>query len=259
MTELLRFLVSVLISPAQVIAIGLILLGIAGYRKHRKTVRILAWGLVTVFFLSYTPFLQRTLVWNLEKRYSPFRLHDYPGLEEALGEGRARILVLGGGHTLDPSLPPTDQLKVTALGRLVEGIRIHQLLPGSELVFSGYSDVGVSSQAEVAREAALSLGIPDSVIHILPEPHNTRAEARSYADRFRDGRPLILVTDALHLPRAMLLFEAEGLNPIPAPTNHRLKSGAVRRWHWAPSSENAFFLESAFHEYIGMLWARLSS
>ena len=62
----------------------------------------------------------------------------YPPLLDA---GRLKnvnwVVVLGGGHASNPEFPANAQLKNPSLARLVEGIRIHRMLPGSKLLLSG--------------------------------------------------------------------------------------------------------------------------
>ena len=127
-----------------------------------------------------------------------------------------RILVLGAGHTNDPDLRNIDKLYPGALARLAEGIRIHRLLPDSKLVCSGYKGRSDISQAEVTALAALELGIVAEDTLLLPEAKNTKAEAQAYADRFGVDGTLILVTDAIHMPRAMMWFKKFGLHPHPS-------------------------------------------
>ncbi|MBK7712495.1 MAG: YdcF family protein [Bacteroidales bacterium] len=45
---------------------------------------------------------------------------------------------------------------------------------------------------------------------------------------------LILVTDAIHMPRAMMIFRKLDIEPIPAPTNHIIKHSSLHhRYHAA--------------------------
>ena len=47
------------------------------------------------------------------------------------------VVVLGGGHTSDPEVPITSQLSHASMARLVEGIRLNNMLPESKLILSG--------------------------------------------------------------------------------------------------------------------------
>ena len=41
------------------------------------------------------------------------------------------IVVLGGGHVSDPSLPANSQINPAALARVVEGVRLYKAIPGA--------------------------------------------------------------------------------------------------------------------------------
>src|SRR5690606_28241642 len=117
--------------------------------------------------------------------------------------GPVNIMVLGAGHTNDPELPALDKLYPSAIARLTEGIRLKRLMPGSKLICSGYKGRSNISQAEASALVALDLGVPPSDTIWLPEAHNTKAEAKAYLERMGAEQTLILVTDAIHMPRAM--------------------------------------------------------
>jgi len=190
----------------------------------------------------------------LENRYDVF-----DGQFSCEEHGRLHILVLGGGHSSDPRMPATNQLSQEALGRLVEGVRLHQKHPGSILILSGYAGRDPVSNAEVMFRAALILGVNARQMHILPEPRNTRQEAIAYHNRFGIHHPLILVTSASHMPRAMIWFRKAGLTPVPAPTNHMIKKGpsAKIRW-WVPATRFIELTDRAVYEYAGIVQALLA-
>jgi uncharacterized SAM-binding protein YcdF (DUF218 family) len=70
--------------------------------------------------------------------------------------------------------------------------------------------------------------------------------------------PLVLVTSAVHLPRAMALFRGQGLDPLPAPTQHQAAARFRPRLGWLlPTAGRLTMLTSAWHEYLGLTWAWL--
>ena len=87
-------------------------------------------------------------------------------------------------------------------------------------------------------------------------PDIRKYQAEEYVRIFGTGKHLIVVTSAIHMPRAVKLFKRAGVKVIPAPTNFIIKHGSVRNpWGWVPSSENISMWEQAMHVYVGMLWA----
>ena len=253
MLSFLRTLVSILIDPVNVLfIIGLVALIFYFRQKPRMVKRTLsiAGGF---FLLTASGPIPNFLMENMETRYQP--IMDFQNFSERKA---IDILVLGSGHTADPDLPPTDQLSASALSRLMEGIRIYKQLSDSRLILSGYGDESLVSQAEVMRNAAVSLGLPTSDLAMQKEPSNTAEEALSYAERFASDRSLILVTSAAHMPRAMYLFSQVGLDPIAAPTDFQVKEDPLEKYEFGLFSYGNFRkVELALHEYIGMLWAKM--
>jgi len=200
-----------------------------------------------------TPFLPELLVKNLENRWPVFSLDRWSGTEKPV-----HILVLGGGHVNDYRLPETSQLSGAALSRLTEGIRIYRQLPGSDLITSGFRGKEDVPQAKVLAEAAVCLGVEPTRIKMQTEPRNTWMEATEYKRLFGDSAQLILVTSAIHLPRAVYLFKKAGLHPMPAPAGYMVKENKKRRLDfWIPSSENIKRTEAVIHEQVGILWSKL--
>jgi uncharacterized SAM-binding protein YcdF (DUF218 family) len=61
------------------------------------------------------------------------------------------------------------------------------------------------------------------------------------------------------MPRAIMHFRHAGLNPIPSPTNFIIKQNQKQdqNWFFIPSSTNIHSMETIFHEYLGILWAKI--
>jgi uncharacterized SAM-binding protein YcdF (DUF218 family) len=100
--------------------------------------------------------------------------------------------------------------------------------------------------------------VDENEIRLLGTPENTQMEAFDYTKKFGTNNTLILVTDAIHMPRAMLLFHKAGQSPIPSPTNHLVKSDRKNAISdWFPASSNITMMEYAMHEIGGLVYARL--
>ena len=233
----------------------LMVLALIFYARGKK--RTGRWiGVISLVWLIVTSTgpLPHLLIRSLENRYGVFS-----GPLSLSGEDQLHILVLGGGHTSDERLPANNQLSLSALGRLAEGIRIHRQHPGSKLLLSGYPGMDAVSNAEVMYNAALLLGVKAEDMAIIPEPENTRQEAEAYFRHYGNHYPLIMVTTATHIPRAMIWFRKTGIDPIPAPTNHAIKESPVSRPRWWISGPDRIALtDRAIYEYAGIVQAKLS-
>jgi len=229
------------------ILITAVVLFISGHKKSGKILLIVAgiW-----FFIISTPMIPRLLVRSLENKYPQLTDESIKNFHDSCD-----IIILGGGHSDDKDLSPNNQLSITALGRLVEGIRIHMMIPGSRLILSGYNGRSELSQAGILYRTALIFGVDSASMVMQTLPANTMMEAKEYSRNFGTENKLIVVTSDIHMPRAMLLFKKAGLDPIAAPTNQIIKYGSVKyRWRWMPSAGYISMMEAVIHEYAGMLW-----
>jgi uncharacterized SAM-binding protein YcdF (DUF218 family) len=214
-------------------------------KKPKLSFKILIASLIWLF-VTNTPFIPNVLVNSLESQYNSYQpIQAHNGLP---------ILILGAGSVSNPKTNSLDRLFHTALARLNEGIRLSYKLPSSPLVFAGSSPKYPVSNAVAYRDAALDLGVNLDRIHLLEQPTTTEEEAQYFKKIYGiKSDSLILVTSDIHMPRAMMLFKNQGLNPIPAPANSILKNEGYRKLsdHYYTSK-----FHSAMHEYIGILWLK---
>ena len=245
----MREVVHILINPLLVFLVLILLAGGFYFLNRRKTAQYILIFSITLFSLVSTSFFPDYFINKLESHYSGLDLN-----KNAFSDSiTVNILVLGAGYTLDPRIPANSQLSKEALGRLIEGIRLHQQIANSQLIFSGWSKYGLKSQAEVYAEAAILLGVSSEKIKELTSPSNTKEEAIAYLNNFNSKSPLILVTSANHMSRSIMHFEEAGLNPIPSATNFILKRDASDRWigQIFPNTVNLSKTNKVLHEYIG--------
>ncbi len=167
------------------------------------------------------------------------------------------ISVLGSWHQSVDSQPVTSEIKPAGIVRLAEGIRIYRLNPGSQLILTGFKGIVQDqvSYPEKLRELALILGVPAEDILVFNGPRDTIEEAELIAANF-SGDSLVLVTSAVHMPRALNLFHKVGLDPLPAPTGHLSKP--FRSWWTFPSGSTLAQSEMWVHEQLGLLWIKLT-
>jgi len=222
--------------------------------KKRRTAKILllvagCWLLV----ISTKP-VPYILVKCLEDKYDVLNV-----IPESYFAGEVHILVLAAGHSDDESLPPNGQLSGSALGRLTEGVRLHKLYPGSKLILSGPGGKEGYTQADALLRTAIIMGVDSSSILLMRRAKNTAGEAKEYKELFSNESHLILVTSAIHMPRAMVTFKKAGLNPVPAPTNFIIKHGSRKDpSRWLPSAQYVGMMEAAMHEWVGLVWVKMT-
>lgn len=219
-----------------------------------KKERLLKWLIgITIgwFLISSTPLVPNLLLNSLEDRYVPLNIEQLTDRE-----AEYHIVILGGGHGFDDRLPPNSLLSTQALMRLSEGIRLYNQLPNSKLVLSGFSSSGRTTQAEMLRNTALLLGVDEERTTMQTEPGNTYEEAKIYSEQFGNRFPVIVVTSAAHMPRAMLVFRNFGIEPVASPTHYRLKGSWKKIKFGLPSMGNLSNMRTGLSEYAAIFRER---
>lgn len=230
---------------------ALILLGLVGWAlwmrgRRRAGPTLVAAALVGLTVLSLSP-VADVLVRRVETHAPTFP-----------GDSVDFVVVLGSGHVSDPAIPPGARLTDQALQRLVEGVSIATAQPWSTLVLSGWGGDQPEPNAEAYRDVALRLGFPGERTLLEPRPRDTAQEAALLAPVLA-GRRFALVTSATHMDRALSLFRARGLEPVPAPTGHlRASSSAHGIFKLAPDEDNLASARTAWYEVVGRVWVRLT-
>lgn len=213
--------------------------------KGNSAIRKVLLGVVIAFWVLSTRPGAWLLIKPLESQYEPI-------IELAEDKQNAYILVLGGGCSASGH-SDTERLSEGALRRVLEGIRIGRMYPGTELVFSGTSWRGTCDVGELGAIFAKKL-FPSERIKVQYDSRDTKQEAEVFKLQFGTSRPVVVVTSASHMPRAVKNFEKQGIEVIPAPTDFKLKPGKWWISDVLPSAENLKVSETALHEYIGLIF-----
>ena len=233
------------------LSIGMLLLGVAYWKLHqgrnRPTRLLLLVAIAWLTLFSYDPFAN-LLLYPLEHHYKALLI---PPKEVAY------IYVLGGGHHSDPSLPITSQVIPESVVRTTEGVRLYHALHGrAKLIVSGHKGlVDPNSHAKMAQQLAKALGVPQNDILLVPTATDTEDEAKA-AKHIAKEKPIVLVSSAYHLPRAVAWFEKAGVRCYPAPTYH-LANTQHPHYLWFFSTNALKKSTIAMHEYVGLVWQEI--
>jgi uncharacterized SAM-binding protein YcdF (DUF218 family) len=248
----LKKIVTLLLMPLTVclgvLGVGILLLWMR--RRIGAAKILLTLGFLVLAALSFSAVADQ-FIKPLESWYPP--LLDTSPLKDVKW-----VVVLGGGHASSPELPPNAQVFNSSLSRLVEGIRIHRALPESKLILSGGAVFDPVPEAVTMAAVARMLGvIPDDMV--LESQSQDTGQQSQFVQRIVQDDRCVLVTSAIHMPRAMLVFEQKGLRPIPAPTEFgdwmRKETNPYR---FFPRAGELRKVEAAFHEFLGLLWAKVT-
>lgn len=215
-----------------------------------KKKRLISLALVSVATLILIIFsLEITsyhLVRSLESRAGAFQT---AAQLEKIG---VKYIVVLGGAIVEDGAPAAESWGPNIL-RVMEGVRLSKAIRDSRLVLSGSAIPGRYSHRGAMLELPLEMGISRDAIIALRTPYDTDEGARELA-AFVEKKPFGLVTSAIHMPRAMKMFERFGAAPVPCPCDFRTLKQMNYFSEFLPKSANLYASTLAIHEYIGMFW-----
>lgn len=231
------------VAPLLLVAGGLLLL-----RWRRRLGLGLAWTGLGVLFALSTPPVSNALLDSL-------RIYPPPAPAE-MARAQA-IVVLAGGIVRDAAeYGGADVVDSHSLLRLRYAARLHRQtrLP---LLLTGGAPQGGTAEAE-AMAQALRGDFSLDARWLETASLDTRDNARHSAALLREHgiATVLLVTEGLHMRRAVLEFEAAGLRVIAAPTVLGGGRGA-NGLGWLPGPAYLQRSTAALHEWLGIAAARL--
>lgn len=271
-----KYLLAQLLTPFS-IAMAFLVAGILllWSRRRGRLGKLLISGGVILLMVFGNSILARSAVSRLENMYPPFTQETAqrfaaparPPDQREGASGQAQntqksgpvcwIVVLGTGYEPDFSRSVNNQVYDVFLLRFVEAVRLQRIMPDSRILVSVSGTATRSEKATLVRELGAMLGLAGMPPAILGDASNTFGEAKRTREIVGDT-PVILVTSAIHMHRAMTVFKAAGLNITPAPTDYLAPEGgctvsdllipcpnALRRWN------------VVFHEGIGMIYGKI--
>jgi uncharacterized SAM-binding protein YcdF (DUF218 family) len=228
---------------------SLCLLGMALFLAWRRRPRIaMACGALALVWLWAwsTPVLSLWLRGTLENQFTQPSLSSVP---------QAQALVVLGGGVSPPSGKATDINLGAAADRVWYAARLFHAGKAPLLLLSGGSDPLRHAFSE-ARAMAIflqDLGVPAQAL-VLEEVSRNTAENAAFSARLlneRGIRHVLLVTSALHMPRALALFAAQGLQVEPAATDFEADSLPPGVLAWLPDAEALDGSGRAMKEWVG--------
>jgi len=243
--------------PPFVYPLGLVcvLLLLAFFLAHRIGLQRAVLGVALgCLLLGGNGWVASRLTRSLEWRYLPPEIVP-----------QADVIVLLGGGT-QPARAPRPMVEVTGAGDRVlytawlykQGKAGHILLSGGTLDWSH----GDSSPANDMATLLEMMDVPQDALWFEPNSRNTYENALYSARILREKgiQRILLVTSALHMPRSVKLFQAQGLEVIPLPTDYTVTQGDRAKKDaraivlgLLPSAENLALTSRVLKEYIGIV------
>jgi uncharacterized SAM-binding protein YcdF (DUF218 family) len=178
--------------------------------------------------------------------------------------------VLGGGT--EAKIPPRPTVEVKEAGdRVLYAAHLYRQGKAPRVICTGNVGTGgvaLHPEAEDMKELLELVGVPANAIILETNASSTHQHAKNLQVllRERSFQRVLLVTSAMHMPRAMGVFKKEsagtGIEFIAAPTDFRITEPIPAPWYQrlkglVPTPSNLVLFSEAMHEYVGMAWYKV--
>jgi uncharacterized SAM-binding protein YcdF (DUF218 family) len=223
-------------------------------RKRRLAVALTITG-AALLWVASTPIVALALAAPLEKKY--------PALTAAASPSADAILVLGGALSgARPPKRPTFNLGPSA-GRVWFTAELYRARKAPWVVIAGGNQPGQEgeqAEAEAIAEMLGVLGVPRESIRMEGLSRNTRENAAHSLPLVQSlgAKRVLLVTSAIHMPRAIKTFEkswsGSGIQVIAATADVESENPrTLLPKMWIPDASALGFVTKALKEYAGGL------
>ena len=244
-------LLSSLASPLTLVFFLIIAAIILICKNKKKTSILLLCICFLLMLITGSPFVVNPLTQSLEGRYQPL---------VTLPPHISKIIVLGASTR--GKYPTANQvLGDASLARVIEGIRLTKMALKKHrkilLVLSGGS-LGKLTAAQSMADFAEQFGIPQHILSLETGSLDTQAEAKALYPLLK-SQPFVLVTSAVHMPRAIQIFRAYHMHPIAAPTQfNSTMYNPIPILNVIPNAATANRFHQYWHEVLGSLWYKIT-
>ena len=204
-----RLMLDLLLPPGSLIVA--LFAGLLAGRRWPRTGRALLWGATTCLYLLSTPLASNWLV-EATGNYQPFVPSD---------RGDAGAIVILAGEKLNAPEYGGATVGPFTLARVRLGARLARQTGLPLLVSGGRVRLRDSASIAALMQQTLVNEFHTPARWLEEQSHDTRENASESARILNAEHihTIVLVTHYSHMHRAAMLFEAQGLRVIPAPTD----------------------------------------
>ena len=244
MHQLASSLVSVFLSPFNWILILLI----AAWLFRKRAIKR---GLIIFAVLIFIVFGNQALLNLYAKYWQPVPVAVNSSISYSCG------IIPGGFGSPDEN---GNGYFNTSADRFIQAVKLYKAGEIKHILISGgngkLNDRNFREAAWVKGELE-SVGIPPSSIFTEDKSNNTQDNAihsKIILDSLQLKPPYLLITSALHMPRAALIFQKAGLKVIPFPCNYTAGRGSFSFWDLIPTPFGLFSWDDYLKETVGYWW-----
>jgi uncharacterized SAM-binding protein YcdF (DUF218 family) len=137
--------------------------------------------------------------------------------------------------------------------RYFTGLNLALAGKAKTIVFTGAPlNGGTETEGGILRQVAIQQGVAPDRIVVTGQVLTTAEEANAVSS-VPGIRSILLVTSAMHMPRASMLFRATGLRVTPFPTDEHYLAGAPSfLFSLLPTADGLWQSDAALREYYGL-------
>lgn len=241
------------ILPLFVMPLGVVLflvvvsLVLLRYGKHRVGAGVLALALV-VLWVASMPVVAQIIYGSVESGYPAVPLEEVPNSD--------CIVVLGG--VVAAPLPPRIDMEFNGtVDRVHKTAELYRAGKASMVIVTAGNQPWTQSawaEADLIRELLAKWGVPKEAVLLEGSSRNTRENAlfsKNIIDSISCKKPL-LVTSAVHMPRAMGAFRSVGVEPFAVSTDVRVVDVSFPVvMDFLPSAAALSMTSEALREWVG--------
>ena len=222
-------------------------------------------GLLAVFLVLWVGgnrLVSASITRSLEWRYFPPAELTSPKEKEV-----AEVIILLAGSTHSEQYP-RPFIEINGAGdRILYAARLYNLGKANRILLSGGRIDWMESGDSPAEDMAVLLemmGVPREAMLFEDRSRNTAESAQAAWEILSTLKiqKVILVTSAAHMPRSLALFNAQGFDVIPAPTDYTITETEWQRLthpdlttaliNLLPEAGNLAATSTALKEYLGL-------
>ncbi len=162
------------------------------------------------------------------------------------------IVLLGGATRGDTHMGTLPDLNGHA-DRLVHAVALYKAGKAPLILLTGGAADDGRPEAQQMKDVLAVMGVPAQHLMLENESRDTHDNAVNSARllKARGMHRILLVTSAFHMRRSVALFEGQGLEVVPAPTDYQQLVAKQVLPDWLPQVSNLYQTTDALHEIVG--------
>jgi uncharacterized SAM-binding protein YcdF (DUF218 family) len=171
----------------------------------------------------------------------------------------AYVILGGGANGNAPSIDGMGMPGGDTLYRIMAGYRLHTLSRKPVIISAGDFH-GHGTEAQITKRFLINLGVREQDLIVESKSKDTRENAlftKGICERY-GFRRILLITNAYHMRRSVMLFN-KFVGPVtPYPTGFKVMGGAGDLFQYLPDAGNMANVSTALKEYLGILFYKLT-